>query len=71
MKDQNTEQARWFVDEVLPQEDDLRGWLNARFPSIQDVDDLVQEAFSRLLKAHDSGPGSLSGYDRELLQLRG
>jgi RNA polymerase sigma factor (sigma-70 family) len=30
--------------------------LNARFPSIQDVDDLVQEAFSRLLKAHDSGP---------------
>ncbi len=56
MKDQDTEQARWFVDEVLPHEDDLRGWLSARFPSIKDVDDLVQESFSRLLKAHDSGP---------------
>lgn len=56
MKDQESEQARWFVDEVLPHEDDLRGWLGARFPSIQDVNDLVQEAFLRLLKAHDSGP---------------
>ena len=56
MEPRNTEQARWFVDEVLPQEQDLRTWLRARFPSIQDVDDLVQEAFTRLLKAHDSGP---------------
>lgn len=55
MKDQDTEQARWFVDEVLPHENDLRGWLRTRFPSIGDVDDLVQEAFLRLLKAHDSG----------------
>ncbi|MDA1068812.1 MAG: sigma-70 family RNA polymerase sigma factor [Verrucomicrobia bacterium] len=56
MKDQDTEQARWFVDEVLPHENDLRGWLRTRFPSIGDVDDLVQEAFTRLLKAHGSGP---------------
>jgi RNA polymerase sigma-70 factor (ECF subfamily) len=56
MKDQDTDQARWFVDEVLPHEDDLRAWLKARFPVVRDVDDLVQEAFTRLLKAHDSGP---------------
>jgi RNA polymerase sigma-70 factor (ECF subfamily) len=56
MKNQETEQVRWFVDEVLPHEPDLRNWLSSRFPSVRDVDDLVQEAFSRLLKAHDSGP---------------
>ena len=56
MKDQKTDQARWFIDEVLPHEGDLRSWLSARFPAVRDVDDLVQEAFSRLLKAHDSGP---------------
>ena len=56
MEHQSTAQARWFVDEVLPHEGDLRAWLSGRFPAIRDVDDLVQEAFSRLLKAHDSGP---------------
>ena len=56
MKDRETEQARWFVDEVLPHEGDLRAWLKSRFSMIEDVNDLVQEAFSRLLKAHDSGP---------------
>jgi RNA polymerase sigma factor (sigma-70 family) len=56
MEHKDTEQARCFVDEVLPHEDDLRRWLKSRFPVVRDVDDLVQEAFSRLLKAHDSGP---------------
>lgn len=56
MKDPDTEQSRWFVEEVLPQEADLRAWLGGRFPKLSDTDDLVQEAFSRLLKAHDSGP---------------
>ena len=27
MKDQETDQARWFVDVVLPHEKDLRNWL--------------------------------------------
>ena len=56
MSPENSEQARWFVDEVLPHEGELRSWLRLRFPVIGDVDDLVQEAFARLLKAHDSGP---------------
>lgn len=34
----------------------MRGWLHARFPSLNDIDDLVQEAYTRLLKAHESGP---------------
>ncbi len=56
MKDRETEQAQWFVDEVLPHEGDLRDWLKSRFPNVKDVDDLVQEAYSRLLKAYGSGP---------------
>lgn len=56
MKDKETEQAQWFVDEVLPHEGDLRDWLKSRFPNVKDVDDLVQEAYSRLLKAYGSGP---------------
>lgn len=56
MSPQNPEQARWFVDEVLPHEPKLRAWLHARFPSIGDGDDLLQEAYSRLLRAHGSGP---------------
>ncbi len=56
MPPQDSDQARWFVDEVLPHEKELRVWLRSRFPRAGDVDDLVQETFTRLLKAHDSGP---------------
>jgi RNA polymerase sigma factor (sigma-70 family) len=55
VQDRESQRDRWFIDEVLPHEADLRAWLRARFPSVMDADDLVQEAFSRLLKAHDSG----------------
>ncbi len=53
---QDPDQARWFVDEALPHEPKLRAWLNARFPSLGDFDDIIQEAFSRLVKAYESGP---------------
>ncbi len=56
MPPQDPEQSRWFIDEVLPHESQLRGWLRTRFPGVQDVDDIVQEAFTRLLRAHASGP---------------
>lgn len=53
---QNPEQARWFAAEILPQEPALRAWLRARFPGLRDVDDLVQECYARLLRAHSTGP---------------
>jgi RNA polymerase sigma factor (sigma-70 family) len=56
MPPQDPEQARWFVDEVLPHEGQLRAWLAGRFPALRDIDDIVQESFSRLLRAHASGP---------------
>lgn len=48
-------QTRWFAEEVQPHEPALRAYLHARFPSLTDHDDLVQEAYSRLLRAHASG----------------
>lgn len=40
----------------MPHEADLRKWLHARFPSIRDVDDLIQDVFLRISKAKESGP---------------
>ena len=56
MPPQPSPSSRWFVDEVQPHEPALRTWLRARFPSIHDSDDLVQEVYARLLRAHDTGP---------------
>src|SRR5690606_9967980 len=47
--------ARWFVEEVQPHEPALRSFLRRRFPTIRDVDDLVQEAYARLMQARESG----------------
>src|ERR1043165_700673 len=47
---------RWFTENVLPHDAALRGWVRARFPSVTDPDDLVQEAYSRVIRAHAHGP---------------
>ena len=47
--------AAWFTAEVLPHAAMLRGWLRARFPSLPDLDDIVQEAFARVLRARAEG----------------
>ena len=49
------EQARWFVEQVLPHETALRAWLQGRFGHQLEVDDLIQEAYLRLLRAHSEG----------------
>lgn len=50
-----SEQSRWFSEEVLPHEAQLRGFLRSRFPSLTDLDDLVQESYARLLRARAAG----------------
>lgn len=55
LKSRDSQSDRWFFEEVLPHEADLRAWLRVRFRTVVDVDDLVQETFSRLLSAHLSG----------------
>ncbi len=54
MPPENSEQIRWFEDYLQPHESMLRGWLASRFTSSAiDIDDVVQEAFLRVLKAHE------------------
>ena len=51
----DAEQTRWFIEEVHPHEPALRGYLRGCFPTLQDIDDLVQEAYARLIRAHNAG----------------
>src|SRR5688500_6410247 len=55
MPPQNPEDARWFVDNVLPHEAALRSWLQTRFGAQVEIDDVVQEAYARLLKLRAEG----------------
>lgn len=56
MPPSDPESSRWFAEEVLPHEPALRAWLRGRFPGVADADDLVQEAYARLMQAHATGP---------------
>ncbi len=51
----DSEQLRWFSEHVLPHEAMLRGWLRNRFCCEEDVDDVVQEAYVRLLRSRERG----------------
>jgi len=50
-----SEHARWFAEEVQPHESLLRSWLRGLFPSLPDIDDLVQESYVRLIRAKEAG----------------
>lgn len=47
--------ARWFAEEVHPHEPALRSYLRSHFPTLRDIDDLVQETYARLVHARHSG----------------
>lgn len=46
-----SEEYSWFAENLQPHEAMLRAWLKAHFASAADVDDLVQEAYVRVLQA--------------------
>lgn len=50
------DQTRWFDNEVRPHEASLRSYLKNSFPAMRDVDDLVQESYLRICKAHSTHP---------------
>jgi RNA polymerase sigma-70 factor (ECF subfamily) len=52
---QDAELNRWFADEVQPHGAALRSYLLGRFPTLPDVDDVVQESLKRVLQAHEHG----------------
>jgi RNA polymerase sigma factor (sigma-70 family) len=49
------EQSRWFSEEVQPHEPELRAYLRGRFPSLGDIDDIVQETYARLFRLKRAG----------------
>lgn len=55
MPPENAEKALWFVDEVQVHKDALRAWLQGKFPESTDLDDIVQEALTRVWRAHANG----------------
>lgn len=48
--------THWFSAHVQPHDGALRGWLRARFPSLVDIDDVVQETYSRVLQLRARDP---------------
>lgn len=51
-----SDQASWFAEEVQPHEPVLRSYLRGAFPSVRDVDDVVQESYLRIWKARMTQP---------------
>lgn len=50
------ESSRWFAQEVQSHETVLRSYLRGSFPTVRDVDDVVQESYLRVWKARASQP---------------
>lgn len=55
MPPQDSEQLRWFIEEVHPHEPTLRAYLRRKFPRLTDVDDVVQESYLKILRAKMDG----------------
>ena len=53
MPPQDPAVASWFATHLQVHEAQLRAWLHSRFPklSAEDLDDLIQEAYAKVLKA--------------------
>lgn len=48
-------QEQWFAEEVRPLEPALRAYLQRRYPTIRDVDDVVQESYLKTFLAWQRG----------------
>lgn len=49
------EELQWFAEHLQPHEPAVRAYLASRFPWLQEQDDVVQESYSRVLRAHRKG----------------
>ena len=47
--------SQWFAEQVQPHEPMLRAWLQSRFGGQLEIDDIVQEAYARLMQARADG----------------
>ncbi len=55
MSPPDSELDQWFAAHVQPHEQMLRAWLRSRFKTEDDLDDVVQETYLRLLRARERG----------------
>lgn len=53
---QTVDQNRWFAEEVHPHDSQLKAYLRGSFPSVRDVDDLVQESYLHLWRRQLGAP---------------
>lgn len=55
--------SKWFTEEVHPHGAQLRSYLRGAFPSVHDVDDVVQESYLRIWRARAAQPiGSVKSF---------
>jgi RNA polymerase sigma factor (sigma-70 family) len=52
----NSEQTRWFSEEVHAHDMQLKAYLRGSFPAVRDVEDIVQESYLRIWKARAAHP---------------
>lgn len=50
------EQCRWFAEEVHPHGGQLKSYLRHAFPSVRDVEDVIQESYVRIWQARAGQP---------------
>ena len=53
MPPQDSEQSRWFAEHLQPHENMLRAWLRSRYPASSDIDDIIQDAYVRVLTVRE------------------
>ncbi|MDB6095567.1 MAG: polymerase, sigma-24 subunit, subfamily [Verrucomicrobia bacterium] len=49
-----SDQSGWFEAEVLPLDGMLRTYLRGKFPNLGDIDDVLQETYTRTLRARQA-----------------
>lgn len=54
MPPSDSEAFHWYARNLQPHEAMLRAWLRGRFAGMDDLDDVVQEALSRVLQARET-----------------
>ena len=48
--------AEWFAEEVQPHGAQLKSYLRSAFPSVRDIDDVVQESYLRIWRTRTAQP---------------
>ena len=56
MSTERSEEARWFAENVEPHDSSLRAYLRGAFPTVRDLDDVVQESYVRVWRTRLTQP---------------